>query len=179
MFKLLFPTAIHGLLLCKLISRKPLSFLASTAPSSKGSCNLSPAFSKDLQFPQATSIAECLRETGRRLCSAVTNADSSPQWWHQPFPHAANNLRRIAGTLVNSKMRQLEIRTSYGDESAAQCVRDALETAYELQTLTDYKYCATFLCIVLMRAMKKINIIPTFLQKTAEVPLISCSDSAH
>lgn len=113
-------------------------------------------------IPQTTSIAEHLRETGRRLCSAVTNADSSPRRWHQPFPQTTNNLHRIAGTRVNSKMRQPEIQTSYGDESAAQCVRDALETAYELQTLTYYKCCATFLCIILMRVMKKMDIIPTF-----------------
>lgn len=73
-----------------------------------------------------------------------------------------NNLHRIAGTRVNSKMRQPEIQTSYGDESAAQCVMDALESAYELQTLTYYKCCASFFCIVLMHAMKKMNIIPMF-----------------
>lgn len=76
-------------------------------------------------------------------------------------------------------MRQQKIHISYGDESAAQCVRDALETAYELQTLTYYKSCDTFLCIVLMCVMKKMNIIPAFQEKTAKVFLIGCNDSAH
>lgn len=48
MSKLLFQTAIHWFLLHKLISRKPLTFPASTAPRRKASRNLSPVFSKDL-----------------------------------------------------------------------------------------------------------------------------------
>lgn len=90
-----------------------------------------------------------------------------------------DNLHKIARIQVNSKMGQQEIQISYGDESAAQCVRDALETAYELQTLTYYKCCDTFLCIVLMWVMKKMNIIQTFQEKTAKFFLIGCNDSAH
>lgn len=48
---------------------------------------------------------------------------------------STNNLDRIAGTGVNSKPRQQEIQNYYRDESAAQCVKDALETTYELKTL--------------------------------------------
>lgn len=99
--KQLFQTASCGIFLHELISRKPLTFLASMAPSSKGCPILVPCSPEISHSPDSPS-------------SRVWDRPSALSWHHTRLQlilmvtQTTNNLPRISGTWLNSKMRQPE-----------------------------------------------------------------------